>query len=479
MSPPARMRRRTLLPLYLLCAAAACVLAACASRKPGIEPDPAEDSWDAEPPPYRGPAPRITASRRELRVVFPRDTAGSWGWSDVLEYGSTPSYSWRVTVEGVDGPRSIFLYVARAEGEGARRFASLAELVARGRVSLCTPGMMGSDCTSAGLAASVERGAVVLTLRDSAQLATLLGLRPPSAEWSDPGSGYEQRRADIRYVAPQVPRPDSALIARGRAGHRSHEALIRSVHRHVIAPELGTAVTRAWMAVGDSVLFGVEESRCFYDTCFDEPGAVTTDSAWTVTDTAVVRMRATAPARHWGWRMDGTRPVLLTALRPGTITLRIGGLTGPGDTLPSSRPVDRAVEMEVVVTEPVARVSLTPRITRARVGEATRLEAQAWDAAGRLLQNTTMEVRREGRPYTQLWMGSVINLTFDCPGPHRVIGSVGGKADTLMVDVAPAPPSPGPPVPTLCTPRIDSSGTPVPRPGESPGSAPAEQPAAP
>src|SRR5690348_15400199 len=83
---------------------------------------------------------RVIVNRREVRVTFPRDTAHTWGWSERKDPGYYPFYIWSISVDGMDGPRSLSLHAGR-RGDEARHFASLASLVAAGEASLCLPGM--------------------------------------------------------------------------------------------------------------------------------------------------------------------------------------------------------------------------------------------------------------------------------------------------------------------------------------------------
>ena len=119
---------------------------------------------------------RVIVSRREVRVVFPTDSARAWGWSDRKDPDYFPAYVWGIGVDGMDGPRFLDARVDRQQDE-ARNFPSLEQLVAAARAELCLPGMM-ARCDSSGTRVSVEDGRVVLTLRDSARIARLFGLRP-------------------------------------------------------------------------------------------------------------------------------------------------------------------------------------------------------------------------------------------------------------------------------------------------------------
>jgi hypothetical protein len=43
---------------------------------------------------------RMQVSRRDARVVFPRDTARQWGWSAKSPVSHAPAYAWGVWMVG-------------------------------------------------------------------------------------------------------------------------------------------------------------------------------------------------------------------------------------------------------------------------------------------------------------------------------------------------------------------------------------------
>ena len=59
----------------------------------------------------------VRVSRREVRVVFPRDTSRTWGWAARTAPGYGPPYVWTMTVDGMDGPRTLAISVQRTETE--------------------------------------------------------------------------------------------------------------------------------------------------------------------------------------------------------------------------------------------------------------------------------------------------------------------------------------------------------------------------
>ena len=53
----------------------------------------------------------VSVSRLELRVVFPRDTATTWGWPERIKAGHRALYDWMVSIDAVDGPRTLSMTV--------------------------------------------------------------------------------------------------------------------------------------------------------------------------------------------------------------------------------------------------------------------------------------------------------------------------------------------------------------------------------
>jgi hypothetical protein len=246
----------------------------------------------------------------------------------------SPSYDWTATFDGMDGPRSLSVHIGRGYGQPfSRRFSSLAELVAAAGAAFCRPGMF-ADCSQADVSASVQDQRVVITLRDSTIIARLVGLRPGWAHvrHSRPEVPFAFRRDSTRieYIDPQIPQPDSALRAEAAASRRRYQAEVNSISRGIRAP--GQGRDGVWMAVGDSVAFSVTETRCHFDVC-SSYNPVESDSGWTAADSSVVRLRAVvdSPGHR---RLDGPS-VSVIARRIGRTSVRVRGLSGSGDTLPS------------------------------------------------------------------------------------------------------------------------------------------------
>lgn len=150
-----------------------------------------------------GDVARVIASAREVRVIFPRDTALRWGWGDP-PYHSTGSYRWQMHVDGVARPHTL-LWTLDAHPDRVRTFTSLGALVAAGRASACeSTGSFIATCTATGVTSAVVDRRVVLILRDSTTIARMFGLRPGkvgtfvlapgvSTDWRRDSSGWPSR----------------------------------------------------------------------------------------------------------------------------------------------------------------------------------------------------------------------------------------------------------------------------------------------
>lgn len=376
----------------------------------------------------------VIVSRREARVVFPRDTARAWGWSDRTDPGYIAGYAWGMTVTGMDGPRTLVASVARLKDE-ARDFPSLEALVAAARASLCLPGML-PNCSDSSTHVAVENGRVVLTLRDSARIARLFGLRPTSVDvWQQrPEDAYRYSRdtAIVEYVAPQIPLPDAATRADAARSQRRYEASVSRIMRYIAG---GTNWKPLWLEVGDSASVSVAEMRCHHDVC--SSGYAPTDSGWTIVDSRIARVYVPKPdTRTDVIVIVGTSRPYVKALRPGRTVLRVRGLRSPSDTAPSSEPPERQLEREVIVTPPIERVEITPRPDTMRVDEIVRLRVRVLDRGGREVAGLPWRLEVLDGPDRSIRLGPEMAPTaFTAPGRIRIAASLGGHADTVTVTV--------------------------------------------
>jgi hypothetical protein len=382
-------------------------------------------------------AVRVTVSRRTVRVVFPRDDSRVWGWSALVDPEYQPWYDWAISVDGMDGPRSLRLLVGRTN-DSARRFSSLDSLVAAGRPSLCSPGMMGR-CSHTSTSASVEDGHVVLMLQDSAAIARLFGMRPATVRvWASRPSAVPQLRMDsttVEYVEPQLSPPNAAVEADARASRRQYEASVSTITRGIASDDYGDG-TALWLPVGDSLPLSVKESHCHYDSCSANTLPLG-DSLWTLADSSIAGLRAAGSSRTYlllGASMQ------LVGRRPGRTSLRITLPPLASDTAPSSSPPEHALTRDVVVTRPMRRIWFVPRPDSVRVGETIELRVRATDDQGRQYENPPARVMvSDGdQSYTTL-ATDPLRLSFASTGTRTIVARYGGLSDTLALRVVPVP----------------------------------------
>lgn len=369
----------------------------------------------------------VSVSRREVRVAFGRAVGvGEWGWTEE-EARARLHYGWSIDVDAAGEPRSLGVRVTNG-GEGARWFPSLAALVEGSLVFLCDRGMP-MNCRPVDASARVDGGRVVVVLRDSALVAELFGMRPArvGVGYAQPDVAYRPRSdsVEVRYVDPQMPLPDEATRARAAAARREHMASIRSVSRGIVSDGRGPPL---WVAVGDSATVRVEESRCRYDVC--NPGAVA-DSGWSVADTAVARVlvgdRSVFPVMSYA--------VTLVGMRPGRTVVRVDGLHGSDDTA-LSRPPPRALEAEVVVTEPIARVEIAVSDSVVAAGSRVSVRVRVVDVRGREVVGAPVRVRVEGGSSTlALTVVGAAVLRIEGPGDTVLRASYGGREAEVRVRV--------------------------------------------
>lgn len=300
----------------------------------------------------------VAVSRHEMRVFFAPDTSRAWGWSAPSDTTRRRSYSWSVTVEGLDGPRSLSLQVERRDNR-ARTFPSLETLVRAGTTRFCQPGMM-VQCFDATVTATVQNRRVVLTYRDSSAIARMFGQRPASVTTLEDAPAmrapYRLGQAPVRYVDPQLPQLDSAGRRSAALARRAYEASVNLVRRRISVETGGGALS---LAVGDSAQLGVEEWHCLEDSCtpfHDRTNAPRDWGRWSLTDTSVARLyRLGRRAKNWRFAADSERVMTLVALKPGRTIVRAVGVHTAADSVPSRQPVDSVLQMEVLVTPAIRR----------------------------------------------------------------------------------------------------------------------------
>jgi hypothetical protein len=385
---------------------------------------------------------RVLASRREVRIIFPTDTARAWGWSERNAPTYQPQYAWGVTVEGMDGTRTLVVRVGRERNEG-RDFPSLDSLVQAARAERCSPGMI-SQCSDSGVQARVEDRRVVLTLRDSAQIARLFGMRPASVQvWTyRPEAPYEFRGDStlVEYVEPAIPFPDAATRADAARSRRRYDESIHSNYRYISGGDDPWAPL--WVVAGDSAKVRLDEMRCVHDACTSGYAALH-DSGWSIADPRVARLRVVPRDTSGGVIFLGPNESrYVKGVRPGRTVLRVRGIHGASDTGASSRPPVHQLERAIIVTRPIGRVEILPRRDTVRVREIFTLRVRVTDRDGRelaglpakleVLDGEDRQIRDASKP---------LDLAFTAAGRTRMVARLGAHADTVtMMVVAPRRP---------------------------------------
>ena len=379
----------------------------------------------------------VLVSRREVRVVFPRDTAHAWGWSDRKELGYSRSYVWGILVEGMDGTRVLWARLDDQTGE-PRRFPSLESLVTAARAERCLPGMI-PQCTDSGMRRAVEGGRVVLTLRDSAQVARLFGMRPAFVQaWNRGPRDADQYSFDsvrVQYVAPVIPLPTAATRQDAARSRRRYQASISTIIRFLNG---GDAFRPLWLVIGDSVKVSLGEMYCRHDACSSGGYSALRDSGWTILDTSIARLHAVQrdSSDDIDVLVPGNESKYVKALRAGRTVLRVRGLHGPSDTAASSKPPARELERELIVAPPIDRVEIVPRpdsiraletfVWRVRVlgRDGAEITGLPWQLE--VLEGDNRGIRIGPEP---------VSLLFAAPGRIRIAARLGTYTDTLSVKV--------------------------------------------
>jgi hypothetical protein len=400
-----------------------------------VHPDPvaAQDKGGLAAP--NDSTTRVTVSRREVRVTFPRDTAGRWGWSDRQDPANPPQYWWAVMIDGMDGHRPLELRVLPTS-PGARTFTSLDSLVSAGRASLCDGGLIGR-CDATGVSAAVADGRVVVTLRDSASIARLFGLRPATVRVAqsrpDEPYRYDPPRVPVEYVDPQIPAPNAATLVDAAKSRRIYETSISIIQRGITGGvQLADTV---WIPLGDSARLYIDEARCHRDLCsgvqFDSP------VTWTIGDTSIVQARVVdrglAPTDFAHARM-----IVLAGRQVGRTMVRADLPPSASDTMPSQEPPQRMLVRGVNVVRPVERVELTAPSDTIRAGSRVELRARAFDRSGRVVSGLPMRLLYTAqRSVMAVASDKSFSYVWSSPGLETIIASFGDKADTLTVRIAP------------------------------------------
>ena len=381
---------------------------------------------------------RVLVSRREVRIEFPKDTAHAWGWSDRKDEAYSPSYAWVIHVEGMDGPRSLWVRIDDYTHE-TRHFPSLQSLVAAAHAQRCSPGMI-AQCSDSGMRATVESRRVVLTLRDSAQIARLFGMRPMTVlAWRHaPGDGnkYSSDTVHVHYVAPDIPLPTVATRLDAERSRRRYEESISTIVRFL---DGGEPFQPLWLETGDSVRVSLDEMYCRYDSCSSGGYSALRDSGWTIVDTTIARLQRIQrdTAGDIELLIVGRNAAqYVKALRSGRTALRVRGIHGPSDTAASSKPPANEIDRTIIVAPPIDRVEIVPRPDSLRALETLTLAVRVLDRDGREVAGLPWRLEvldGEGRgirtgPEPQ-------SIVFTTPGRARIVARLGAHTDTMSVMV--------------------------------------------
>jgi hypothetical protein len=277
----------------------------------------------------------------------------------------------------------------------------------------------------------------VLTLRDSAVIARLFGMRPTFVKvWQrrpEDASRHLQDSVRVEYEAPEIPAPGSATRADAARSRRSFEERIHSNVRYIGG---GVPVWEPlWLVVGDSTEVSLGEMHCVYDSCTSGYSTLT-DSGWAIHEPEIARVDTIATSRFDHMRVTVRGPGrYVKALRPGRTTLRVIGVHGASDTVASSKPPARELTREIIVTRPIRRVEIVPRPDTVRVRERFTLRVRVTDSAGEELAGlpVTLDVLDGDR--TRHDASKSVDLSLTSPGSTRIVARLGTYADTVTVTV--------------------------------------------
>jgi len=285
--------------------------------------------------------------------------------------------------------------------------------------------------------AEVANGRFVVTVRDSAMIAWLFAERPAAVWVHAPVARARTGYVDVAYIDPQLATPAMAALVRqdSIAASDGWGPWTRMMWTSSFA-----ALDPVWMQIGEQARAYLGEMQCRpIDSC-----NYRTDfsaSKWTSSDSTVARVVPT----------DNPRQVeaLITALRPGRSTVTVAGVHGPSDELPRSTRVHEFTR-HIVVTNRLARIQITPRPTTIRAGSRVTLNAQLVDEFGAILPDAPINfVVIYDWPDNKSWSQKRYDLAtradLTTPGHRRFIANLRGLADTLDLEVVPAPPLRRPP----------------------------------
>jgi hypothetical protein len=380
--------------------------------------------------------PRVTVSRRALRVAFPVDTTQQFGWPDQPATRNAPGYSWSVLIHGLDEPYWIGFDARR--DTTARAFRSFAELLRAGRAIQCVGGMV-VQCDHTRVSASSRGDSIIVVLRDPARISRLFGLRQPLVSFTvqRPEEPYFSRDDAVRvhYVAPQIPSPTANTRATWARARREYEARINSYERTIgTEGHMSRWWTQLWLQAGDSMAVRVVEIHCIHDVCTETRPAPTA-ARWSIGDSSVARLQPTE-TRAGVYQASPASPYYVKALRPGRTVIHVHGVHGPSDSAASSTRPKRELKRELVVTGAVSSVRFLRKPDTVQVRESFTLDVRAFDATGQELSGIPIELHYVNRGLNFGGLAAARSpLRLDAPGLTQVVARVKQLADTAAIVV--------------------------------------------
>jgi hypothetical protein len=272
----------------------------------------------------------------------------------------------------------------------------------------------------------ITDGRLVITVRDSAMLALLFADHPMEMILSAFGPARAGTLV-VRYVDPQLLPPSKEALADldrelGRDGWSPWR-------RAIVTSSFGMQDT-VWLQAGERTTATVIESQNRPTDSFNWRSDFVA-SGWKVSDSSVVRLEPSTE------HVSKT----IVALHPGRSTVTAQGLRGPSDDLPRSTRVHDLTQ-NVVVTNRLARVEITPRPSTIVAGSTFGLTARVIDETGTVVSGAPVNFYViYDTPDEHGWDGKRYGLASDTdlrtPGHRRFIARFSKLADTLDAQVVP------------------------------------------